>query len=60
MSIRKHTHMEEVLQVLSIRISPETETALRELAKADRRPFSTYVRLALEDHVAKVTAKARR
>jgi len=37
---------------LSIRITPELKEALEELAAADRRPLSSYVQLALEEHVA--------
>ena len=37
---------------LSFRVPPELKDELQQLAAADRRELSVYVRLALEDHVA--------
>jgi predicted transcriptional regulator len=36
---------------LSFRIKPSLKAALEQLAKADRRPLSNYLELALEAHV---------
>jgi predicted DNA-binding protein len=39
--------------IRSIRLPEKLTAALEKLAKADHRKFSDYVRLVLEDHVAK-------
>lgn len=36
---------------VSLRMAPELKTALIALAEADRRSFTAYVELVLEDHV---------
>jgi len=43
---------------LSFRVPPELKDELQQLAAADRRELSVYVRLALEDHVAAKKAKS--
>jgi predicted transcriptional regulator len=45
---------------LSIRITPDLKEALETLAAADRRPLSSYVQLALEEHVARQQASVRK
>ena len=42
---------------LSFRIRPSLKTALENLAKADRRPLSNYLEIALENHVEAETQK---
>jgi predicted DNA-binding protein len=41
----------------TIRLSEETLAALQRLADADDRPLAAYIRLALERHIARETAK---
>lgn len=43
---------------LSIRIKPDLKAALEALAQADRRPLSSYVELALEEHVERAKASS--
>lgn len=45
---------------LSIRITPELKEALEKLADEDRRALSSYVQLALEEHVARRQASVRK
>lgn len=43
---------------LSIRIKADLKASLEALAEADRRSLSSYVELALEEHVERVKASA--
>ena len=43
---------------LYLRINPDLKRTLEVLAQADRRQVSDYVRMILEDHIAKEFAKA--
>jgi hypothetical protein len=43
---------------LNLRVRPELKQALEQLAKADRRSLSSYLELALEEHVERA-GKAR-
>lgn len=43
---------------ISIRMSPYLEKQLRELAAKDRRKYSEYARMVIEDHIKAKKAKA--
>lgn len=49
---------EEMMVSRSIYIPASLQEALERLAKEDSRNFSNYVRIVLEDHIAKAEAKA--
>ncbi len=49
-----------ILQVYPVRLNPETVEGLRQIAKADRRPWSTYLRNLAEDHVESKLKKVKK
>ena len=49
-----------ILQVYPVRLNPETVEGLRQIAKAERRPWSTYLRNLAEDHVKSQLKKVKK
>lgn len=50
----------EKLKVYPVRLNPETVEGLRQIAKAERRPWSTYLRNLAEDHVESKLKKVKK
>ena len=46
--------------MISFRINDDLKAALQKLAAADRRSLSSYIHLALEDHVAAKKGRGKR